>query len=197
MRPANTISAHLADSTATSTWRHVCGRTVCSRQRCATWRMRPTRAQSGSSSTAIWTPIGSRIVSSTQHLACGTIAVRTLCLPAVNSVIDDNRVLTLASTGRIRLLGNMKMLFEIRDLAYASPATVTRAGVLFISDSAQWKNYVQSWIEAWIEGLPFAVEPDLRKEWQAKAEELFEKYTALVLLELALNYKHTVPLINF
>ena len=52
----------------------------------------------------------------------------------MNSVMDDNRLLTLASNERIRLLGNMKLLFEIRDLLYASPATVTRAGVLFISD---------------------------------------------------------------
>ena len=46
----------------------------------------------------------------------------------MNSVMDDNRLLTLASNERIRLLGNMKLLFEIRDLLYASPATVTRAG---------------------------------------------------------------------
>ena len=57
----------------------------------------------------------------------------------MNSVMDDNRLLTLASNERIRLLVNMKMLFEIRDLAYASPATVTRAGVLYIGDKAQWE----------------------------------------------------------
>ena len=61
----------------------------------------------------------------------------------MNSVMDDNRLLTLASNERIRLLQNMKMIFEIRDLAHASPATVTRAGVLFILDADQWKNYVR------------------------------------------------------
>ena len=80
----------------------------------------------------------------------------------MNSVMDDNRLLTLASNERIRLLVNMKMMFEIRDLVYASPATVTRAGVLFISDNAQWKNYVQSWIDAWIAEMPVAVKADAR-----------------------------------
>ena len=71
----------------------------------------------------------------------------------MNSVMDDNRLLTLASNERIRMLMNMKMIFEIRDLAFASPATVTRAGVLYITDSAQWKNYVQAWLDQWAEGL--------------------------------------------
>mmetsp|Transcript_34548 Transcript_34548/g.103510 ORF Transcript_34548/g.103510 Transcript_34548/m.103510 type:complete len:2592 (+) Transcript_34548:5875-13650(+) len=53
----------------------------------------------------------------------------------MNSVMDDNRLLTLASNERIRLLGHMRMIFEIRDLAFASPATVTRAGILFISEA--------------------------------------------------------------
>ena len=40
------------------------------------------------------------------------------------------------------------MLFEIRDLNYASPATVSRAGILYISDviGYQWKSYYKSWL---------------------------------------------------
>ena len=34
---------------------------------------------------------------------------------------DDNKMLTLASNERIPLKANMRMLFEIRDLNYASP----------------------------------------------------------------------------
>ena len=51
------------------------------------------------------------------------------------------------------MLMNMKMIFEIRGSAFASPATVTRAGVLYITDDAQWKNYVQAWLDQWAEGL--------------------------------------------
>jgi dynein heavy chain len=54
----------------------------------------------------------------------------------MNSVMDDNRILTLANNERIPLKGHMRMLFEIRDLKYATPATVSRAGILYISDDS-------------------------------------------------------------
>lgn len=59
-------------------------------------------------------------------------------IESMNSVMDDNKILTLASNERIPLKPHMKMLFEIRDLRFATPATVSRAGILFISDSAGW-----------------------------------------------------------
>jgi dynein heavy chain len=52
----------------------------------------------------------------------------------MNSVMDDNKLLTLANNGRIVLKNYMKLLFEIRDLKFATPATVSRAGILYISD---------------------------------------------------------------
>ena len=69
-------------------------------------------------------------------------------IESMNSVMDDNRLLTLASNERIPLKPHMKLIFEIRDLRFATPATVSRAGILFISDTAgsQWKSYVKSWI---------------------------------------------------
>jgi dynein heavy chain len=66
----------------------------------------------------------------------------------MNSVMDDNKILTLASNERIPLKPHMRMIFEIRDLKFATPATVSRAGILYISDEGgvQWKSYVESWI---------------------------------------------------
>lgn len=57
-------------------------------------------------------------------------------IESMNSVMDDNRILTLASNERIPLKPHMRMIFEIRDLNFASPATVSRAGIIFVSDSA-------------------------------------------------------------
>ena len=54
-------------------------------------------------------------------------------IESMNSVMDDNRMLTLASNERVPLNSNMRMLFEIRDLNFATPATVSRAGILYIS----------------------------------------------------------------
>ena len=51
-------------------------------------------------------------------------------IESMNSVMDDNRLLTLPSNERIRCLNHMKLIFEIRDLKYATPATATRYDVL-------------------------------------------------------------------
>jgi hypothetical protein len=53
----------------------------------------------------------------------------------MNSVMDMNKTLTLASNERIPLKPHMRMLFEMRDLAHASLATVTRAGVLYVKST--------------------------------------------------------------
>jgi hypothetical protein len=39
------------------------------------------------------------------------------------------------------------MIFEIRDLKFATPATATRAGILYISEGRQWSNMVTSWLD--------------------------------------------------
>ena len=55
-------------------------------------------------------------------------------IESMNSVMDDNKLLTLASNERITLKSHMKLIFEIRNLNHATPATVSRAGILYISD---------------------------------------------------------------
>ena len=70
-------------------------------------------------------------------------------IESMNSVMDDNRMLTLASNERVPLKSNMRMIFEIRDLVYATPATVSRAGILYISasDGYQWRCLIDSWLD--------------------------------------------------
>jgi dynein heavy chain len=52
----------------------------------------------------------------------------------MNSVMDDNKLLTLTNGERIRLEKHCAMLFEVFDLQYASPATVSRCGMLYVDD---------------------------------------------------------------
>ena len=62
--------------------------------------------------------------------------------------MDDNKVLTLVSNDRIPLTPTMRLLFEVSNLKNASPATVSRGGVLFINESdIGWGPFVNSWLD--------------------------------------------------
>jgi dynein heavy chain len=68
-------------------------------------------------------------------------------IETMNTVMDDNKVLTLVSQERIPLTPSMKLVIEVSNLSQASPATVSRGGVLFINDSdVGWVPYFQSWL---------------------------------------------------
>lgn len=54
-------------------------------------------------------------------------------IESLNTVMDDNKVLTLASNERIALTPYMRLIFEISNLRTATPATVSRAGILYIN----------------------------------------------------------------
>lgn len=68
-------------------------------------------------------------------------------IESLNTVMDDNKVLTLVSQERIPLTPEMRLLLEVSNLRNATPATVSRGGVLFINDGdVGWKPYFESWM---------------------------------------------------
>lgn len=51
----------------------------------------------------------------------------------LNSVLDDNKLLTLPNGERISIPGNVRLLFEVETLKYATLATVSRCGMVWFS----------------------------------------------------------------
>lgn len=103
----------------------------------------------------------------------------------MNTVMDDNKMLTLVSNERIPLSDAMRMVFEIDSLKNATPATVSRAGILYINErDIGWKPLKDSWI---------AAREDARE--RALLPGLFDKYVeeALQLMRQR-GSKHLVPM---
>ncbi|CAB3257120.1 unnamed protein product [Arctia plantaginis] len=94
--------------------------------------------------------------------------VDALWIENMNSVMDDNKLLTLANGERIRLAPYCALLFEVGDLNYASPATVSRAGMVFVDP----KNLgYQPYWDMWLRGRT-------NEEEREQLDGLFEHYVA-------------------
>ncbi|XP_068440309.1 dynein axonemal heavy chain 2 [Clinocottus analis] len=109
--------------------------------------------------------------------------VDTLWIESMNSVMDDNKVLTLINGERISLPEQVSLLFEVENLAMASPATVSRCGMVYNDyTDLGWKPFVHSWLDK-----------------RAKAEvihlkRLFEKYIVSTLNFKRSNCKERIPI---
>ncbi|XP_039357479.1 dynein heavy chain 17, axonemal isoform X9 [Mauremys reevesii] len=104
-------------------------------------------------------------------------------IESLNTVMDDNKVLTLASNERIPLNPTMRLLFEISHLRTATPATVSRAGILYINPAdLGWNPVVSSWIE----------KRNVQSE-KANLMILFDKYLPTCLDKLRFGFKKITP----
>ncbi|GLE05887.1 hypothetical protein PINS_up015068 [Pythium insidiosum] len=75
--------------------------------------------------------------------------IDVLWIESMNTVLDDNMTLCLANGERIKLLPKIQLLFEVASLASASPATISRLGVVYYHPSyLGWRAYVERWASA-------------------------------------------------
>ncbi|KAH6672719.1 dynein heavy chain [Plectosphaerella plurivora] len=67
----------------------------------------------------------------------------------LNSVLDDNKLLTLPNGERLNLPANVRIMFEVETLKYATLATVSRCGMVWFSEDTvspgmMVENYLQT-----------------------------------------------------
>ncbi|VEL09212.1 unnamed protein product [Protopolystoma xenopodis] len=55
----------------------------------------------------------------------------------LNSVLDDNKLLTLPNGERLAIPPNVRIMFEVQDLKYATLATVSRCGMMTIDEAEE------------------------------------------------------------
>ena len=101
----------------------------------------------------------------------------------MNTVLDDNMTLWLSNGERIRLKSEMKMNFEWDNLEMASPATVSRCGMIYVPPEAwKWNLEVYEWINKELTGERYTDKTKhiIRSLFENRIDgvfELFEKYS--------------------
>ena len=108
----------------------------------------------------------------------------------MNTVLDDNKKLCLSSGEIIKLTDDMTMMFEVQDLAVASPATVSRCGMVYLEP-----GYIglDPFVKCWLDKLS----KDINNEkCRPILEKLFKDYMQPSINFIRKNCTEYSPTVN-
>ncbi|XP_075157385.1 dynein heavy chain at 16F [Haematobia irritans] len=113
----------------------------------------------------------------------------------LNTVLDDNKMLCLANSERIKLTSWVHMVFEVQDLVQASPATVSRCGMVYVDpDDLGWLPLLDSWkagdIHNKIQSQQLAYLYDLFKSHFQTLLDLSKKHGSFVINQVTSSKVH-------
>ena len=93
----------------------------------------------------IWAKVNNRKSPYNTWLTCDG-PVDAIWIENLNTVLDDNKILTLANADRFPMTDNERMVFEVENLTNASPATVSRCGSVYVSETdLSWDPLFVTW----------------------------------------------------
>jgi len=115
--------------------------------------------------------------------------VDALWIESMNTVLDDNKKICLSSGEIIAMSPYMTMMFEVEDLAVASPATVSRVGTIFMEPEKVVGTEAQ--IDGWLLALPPTIKPH-----GETLGELLKKLLPSVLSFVRKRAKEYVPTVD-
>ena len=101
--------------------------------------------------------------------------VDSIWIETLNTVLDETKMLSLPSGYRINLKPDVKIVFETENLSQATPATVSRVGLVFFeADKLSWFPIARNWLD----------KKRHDKLWEECIARWFDKYVYKILDEM-------------